>query len=428
MEERKTGRGVRVKAGGRRRRQSFALSRSSSRRREEKKGWLAFPSARRWTIAARMTNSIREDYARKCEQYKCEPLRSVVQQIDEAESKGVPLSALKLKGVSKTKLNEKITTVKLRAITETFTSDLEHLDLSYNFVDDTSCQSLIALLESSSSLKELNLNGNDLCVHGSLLLANALSSQKQQPILETLSLQGNPLGDEGGYAISDAIRKNVNLRELNLNDTGIGISSLINVADALTNENRTIEVIEIGNPKLTTLEGEHILYIARMLACNPKIKNLNLKKHPLRDSSFTVLLECGLLRNSTLERLCLSCCQLTSTSASNIEKLLVENKSIRDLDLSNNPLTDEVAFAIARGLRSSSLQSLNLKNCRISDYGLLELANALLDGATLSEFKLWGNSFGQKSGRAFTAIIDKGGLKCDFMPYTVNGSILVAEC
>lgn len=379
-----------------------------------------------------MTKSVKEEYASKCEEFKCEPLVSVIQQIDEAAFKGEPVSALRLKGVSKTKLNEKITSVKLRAIAETFGENLERLDLSYNFVDDTSCQSLIKLLETSTTLKELDLSGNDLCVHGSLLLAQVLSNPAKQPTLESLSLQGNPLGDEGGYAISDSIRKNVNLRELNLNDTGIGISSLINVADALTSENRTIEVIEIGNPKLTTLEGEHVLYIGRMLACNPKIKALNLKKHPLRDSSFTVLLECGLLRNATLETLCLSCCQLTSASASSLEKLLVENQSIRHLDLSNNPLTDEVALALARGLPTSRhLESLNLQNCRLTDAGLLALAKVFEDPATaLGEIKLWGNAFGQGSGKAFKTIFDGNAkvLKADFSTYVVDGTVHVAAC
>ena len=243
----------------------------------------------------KMTMVGRDEYASKCDELKCEPLITVLQQIDEAVGKGEAVSKLNLRGISKTKLNEKVTGTKLKAVAETFGNDLERLDLSYNFVDDSSCEPLMGLLQTSPSLKELDLSGNDLCVHGSLLLAKALATEKdKQPVLEALSLQGNPLGDEGGFAISDSIRKNVNLRELNLNDTGIGISSLINVADALTTDNRTIEVIEIGNPKLTTLESEHILYVARMLACNPNIRALNLKKHPLRDASFSVLLESGL--------------------------------------------------------------------------------------------------------------------------------------
>ncbi|UPR02649.1 hypothetical protein HOP50_10g59760 [Chloropicon primus] len=376
-----------------------------------------------------MTRTDKEEYAAKCEEFKCEPLLSVMQQIDEAALRGEVVSSLNLRGISKTKLNEKVTNVKLRAVAEAFTRELKHLDVSYNFVDDSSCQPLIKLLETSTSLKELDLGGNDLCVHGSLLLAQALSDKDKPPVLEALSLQGNPLGDEGGYAISDSMRKNVNLRELNLNDTGIGISSLINVADALTSDNRTIEVIEIGNPKLSTLEGEHVLYVARMLACNPKIRALNLKKHPLRDTSFTVLLECGLMRNKTLETLCLSCCQITSTSAPNIEKLLSQNTSLRHLDLSNNPLTDEVALGIARGLgEDKSLEMINLQNCRLTNKGLLALASAAEGAETLAHIKLWGNHFGQESGAAWAKVLEAKGMKSDFTTYVVDGTVHVAAC
>lgn len=384
-----------------------------------------------------MTMVGRDEYASKCDELKCEPLITVLQQIDEAVGKGEAVSKLNLRGISKTKLNEKVTGTKLKAVAETFGNDLERLDLSYNFVDDSSCEPLMGLLQTSPSLKELDLSGNDLCVHGSLLLAKALATEKdKQPVLEALSLQGNPLGDEGGFAISDSIRKNVNLRELNLNDTGIGISSLINVADALTTDNRTIEVIEIGNPKLTTLESEHILYVARMLACNPNIRALNLKKHPLRDASFSVLLESGLARNETLETLCLSCCQITSTSASNIEKFLCQNTSVRHLDLSNNRLTDEVAAGIARGLaQDSAIEVINLQNCRITDAGLLQLAQALPRSKTLKELRLWGNHFGQGSGEAFRMLLSGDGtdggeskLKCDFTTYVVDGTVHVAQC
>ena len=121
----------------------------------------------------------------------------------------------------------------------------------------------------------------------------------------------------------------------------------------------------------------------------PKHQDLNLKKHPLRDASFSVLLESGLARNETLETLCLSCCQITSTSASNIEKFLCQNTSVRHLDLSNNRLTDEVAAGIARGLaQDSAIEVINLQNCRNTDAGLLQLAQALPRSKTLKELRL----------------------------------------
>jgi len=234
--------------------------------------------------------------------------------------------------------------------------------------------------------------------------------------------------------LSESLRTNVRLRELNLNSTGTGLRSLINIADSLTTDNRSIETIRLANPKLLTIEAEHILYIARMLACNPQIKTLDLSKHTIRDTALNVLLDFGLCRNSTLENLSLSCCQLTEVSAENIRRLLVENKSIKHLDLSRNQLSDVTAASIASGLRNNStLESLSLKFCQFSDKGLSELAEAIFESKTVKSVQLWGNAFGQGSGSLFSQLLqssDDGSknVLTDFATYVVDGSVRVAAC
>ena len=275
----------------------------------------------------------------------------------------------------------------------------------------------------------LNLAGNDICLHGSLLLSTALSKGNGQDCkLQVLNMDGNPLGEEGGYALSESLRTNGHLKEIDLSNTSIGINTLLSIADALTHDNRSVEVVKVANPLLTTLEAEHVLYFARMLACNPGIKELDLRKHVIRDEAFDILLDFGVCRNSTLRTLNLSGCQLTQGSASNIKRLLTENTSLAHLDLSKNPLTDEVAPHIAAGLRANkTLASINLQSCKFTDKGLSELAQAVFaPPRTLKGVNLWGNYFGQVSRGIFSKAMGTSPIVADFKTYEVDGSIHVA--
>ena len=94
-----------------------------------------------------------------------------------------------------------------------------------------------------------------------------------------------------------------------------------------------------------------------------------------------------------------------------------------------NPLTDEVALGIARGLGGDkSLEMINLQNCRLTDKGLLALASAAEGAETLAHIKLWGNHFGQESGAAWAKVLEAKGMKSDFTTYVVDGTVHVAAC
>ena len=55
-----------------------------------------------------MTEEFKAVYLDKCAQLQCQPLLNVIKQVDEAIHKGEPLKDFKLKGISKTKLNERL--------------------------------------------------------------------------------------------------------------------------------------------------------------------------------------------------------------------------------------------------------------------------------------------------------------------------------
>ena len=110
-----------------------------------------------------MAEELKKEYLDKCKKLESEPLLNVLKQIDEAIEKGQPLKELTLKGISKTKLNEKLDSTKvclfsnslwnatefstkLKALMRALAPhELESLDLSYNFIDDGCCKVIISI-------------------------------------------------------------------------------------------------------------------------------------------------------------------------------------------------------------------------------------------------------------------------------------------
>ena len=142
----------------------------------------------------------------------------------------------------------------------------QKLDLSYNR-GRLELRAAMGLLQTSPSLG-LDLSETTFaCTAASC--CEALATEKDKQPCSGSEPAGAPGDERVCYLRLDSEERQP--EGLNLNDTGIRISSLINVADALTTDNRTIEVFEIGNPKLTTL-GLSTATRRSMLACNPNIR------------------------------------------------------------------------------------------------------------------------------------------------------------
>ena len=77
---------------------------------------------------------------------------------------------------------------------------------------------------------------------------------------------------------------------------------------------------------------------------------------------------------------------------------------------------------------NSTLLYLNLSNCGIKDEGLLAIAEGLSANQSLEALHLWGNHFGQPSGQLFMSVAhQREDLRTDFLPYEVDGQILIAR-
>ena len=178
---------------------------------------------------------------------------------------------------------------------------LEKLALPRMNIGRNECRAVATLLRHADiELQELNLSGNDIGDEGTLLLANALSSNSK---LRTLDLDSNGVTARGCQGLAALLENpNCNLEELNLYINNVGDEGALIFASALVS-NRKLKTLGLGtNNGITVVGWSSIL---KVLCDTSSINNT------------------FLLSNHTLQSLCF----LSASLPSDVQAPLILNSS-----------------------------------------------------------------------------------------------------
>ena len=100
-----------------------------------------------------------------------------------------------------------------------------------------------------------------------------------------------------------------------------------------------------------------------------------------------------LKNNSTLRRLDLRECGLTSLSTKSLTEALTTNKYLQELNISGNPLCDDGIQHLAHSLRvNQGLNVLCLRSCSLTSLSAESLAGALATNNHLEKLDISGNA------------------------------------
>ncbi|KAA0711547.1 NACHT, LRR and PYD domains-containing protein 14 [Triplophysa tibetana] len=160
---------------------------------------------------------------------------------------------------------------------KTHNCQLEILRLSGCNVTDECCESLSSCLQSSKSLRELDLSNNDLKDSGVKLISDALKTHNCQ--LQTLRLTGCNLTDRCCESVSSCLQSSKSLRELDLSNNDLKDSGVKLISDALKTHNCQLHTLSLSGC-MVTVEG--CCYLASALSSNPShLRELDLSyNHP----------------------------------------------------------------------------------------------------------------------------------------------------
>ncbi|XP_068564860.1 NACHT, LRR and PYD domains-containing protein 12-like [Cebidichthys violaceus] len=270
---------------------------------------------------------------------------------------------------------------------------LETLSLSQCEITDEGCSSLGSALKSNPShLRKLDLSGNNLKDSGVTLLSGFLESPHCR--LETLSLSDCEITKEGCSSLGSALKSNPShLRKLDLSGNNLKHSDVKLLSGFLESPHCRLETLSLSGCKITK-EGCSSLVSA--LKSNPShLRKLDLSRNYPKDSDVKLL--SGFLENPycKLETLSLSDCEITKEGCSSLGSALKSNPShLRKLDLSGNNLKDSDVKLLSEFLESPHcrLETLSLTHCHITKEGCSSLGSALKSNPShLRELDLWGN-------------------------------------
>ena len=325
---------------------------------------------------------------------------------------------------------------------------IKKADLSNNLLNDE-CMHIIKNLISSKMIEILNLASNQISTEGLKIMQTEIIESKSLKYLNLGIYKGshriNNFSGEGGMVIARIILNNKSIETLILQENLLGEESGLKIGVALS-QNKTLKKLVISNNKIKNKGAKAIIENSRYLislnlsyneitpeVCNDlkllmqKTKNLkeiiwNGNKVGLRGINY--LLEGINNKNMKLKSLCLRNTSLTEEALKKLSKGLINNESLRILDIGannidllsfkdlcdalnqskikifrckENALGDECVKYFSETILSketnSLISSFDFSSCKIYDQGLIYILNGLINNDKISWINLSDNFF-----------------------------------
>lgn len=295
---------------------------------------------------------------------------------------------------------------------------LSHLDLSYNHITDEGVSTLaVGLLGSRARrLMVLSLRGNSIGPAGCDKLCDSV---RKCPQLQCFDLSQNQLGRAGGLMVVELVQQHEQLLEIHLADTEIDIDVLVAFSAVLLTEKNAhmsmgpkskLQVVNLENPRISTLQEDHTVHIGRMLRADANLREIYLGKHKMRDDGVRQLVS-FLLENKTLRVLDLRCNELGAEGAKHLGTLLRTDCQLTQLNISGNRIGEKCNVDGARELAEAltcnrMLKHIDLNNNMLCGEALQFIASAVDQNSTLESIAIFHNDWDQLSSYKFHQILN----------------------
>ena len=262
-------------------------------------------------------------------------------------------------------------------------SGLKVLRFIVQDLTDQTAEHFAVPLAENQSVQALKLRQCNITSTGAVSMFRSLEHNTS---LEELDLSGNSQLAEGdsdavGCAIERMLNVNKTLRVLNLNECELDTTVITHVAAGLAH-NASLAELNIRENIYS------ITHLFKALCNNTSPKKLDISHNDLRMEGSVALGEM-LSCNKSMTELNLGWCYIPDAGLREIAKGLLQNTSLKKLDISGNKLGMEGSVALAEMLScNKSLTELHLTECDIPEAVLREIARGLLQNTSLKTFRL----------------------------------------
>jgi Ran GTPase-activating protein (RanGAP) involved in mRNA processing and transport len=255
-------------------------------------------------------------------------------------------------------------------------------------------------------LWSLSLRGNSFGPAGCEVVCEAL---KGCPVLRRVDVSQNQIGKQGGLMLVELLQFSGGLLELYLGDTEADIDVLVGFSTVMLTGVPQLKVCNLENPRLDTKQEDHTVHLGRMLRVNTSLSEIYLGKCKFRDEGVRQLVS-FLMENKSLRALDLRCNEIGAEGACHLGTLLASDCQLSLLNLSSNRIGEKEnvngANALASALLSNRmLRALDLSNCMLCGQALLGIGEALEKNSTLETIALFHNQWDQPASFKFQKIL-----------------------
>lgn len=250
------------------------------------------------------------------------------------------------------------------------------LDLCDNRIGSTGAAAIAQSL-AASQLQVLDLGGNKIGVNGAVAIATALSTAKTQ--LRELRLSGNDIGDVGAEAMAFVIATISTMRTLHLSNNHITAHGATSLATALESRGTKLKALHLDFNNIG-IDGARAIARAIINRPNTTLEKLSLVKcHIGPEGAAAVASALSTFSAMPLLELYIPNNNIGSSGALAMAAALQRNDALRTLDLRYNNIVlsssgstaaSSVAAAMKKALRcNKTLQELDLSGNKVSDDG-----------------------------------------------------------
>nr|CAI9704839.1 unnamed protein product [Rangifer tarandus platyrhynchus] len=268
---------------------------------------------------------------------------------------------------------------------------LEKLQLEYCNLTAASCEPLAAVLRATRDLKELVVGNNDIGETGAQVLCRGLAESACQ--LETLKLENCGLVAASCKDLCRLVASQVSLKDLDLGSNRLGDAGLAELCPGLLSPSSQLRALWLWECDLTVSSCRDL---CRILQTKETLKELSLTGNSLGDEGAQLLCESLLQPGCQLESLWVKSCGFTAACCQHLGSVLTQNKRLLELQLSSNPLGDAGVHVLcqALGQPGTVLRVLWVGDCELTNSSCGDLASLLLANRSLRELDLSNNALG----------------------------------
>ena len=288
---------------------------------------------------------------------------------------------------------------------------LQKLNISNNSISDDGAAAISDNLKFSTSLQEINISQNSITNRGIKLFAEAIQINST---LKNINISKNHISIEGLLYFMEKVKKNCTLEVVNITHNNVTRSGLTSIKQCIENLQRPIQIYASWNVivsrngellKICTFhESENIIeeddvwsfedydpdYIVTCLSeClkeDDTLQELNMSKHQIIIGREKKIIE-AIKVNKTLLKLDASFTKIRDEDY--ISDCLKINKSLKELNMSENMITSNGAKEIATAIRvNTTLEKLDLSCNRISNDGVSFISDGLKNNNSLQELNI----------------------------------------